>query len=106
MTIQADYSYLIAKCYQALKSLRIQTVKIHSDDDLHNGSLISSKMAINLIQTEKIDIYRIIIKPIFIGKKKHDYEENSKCIETIIERLLDIPSNYTPPLNLRIKIEP
>jgi hypothetical protein len=106
MTIQADYPYLIAKCYQALKSLKIQTVKIHTDDDICNGSLITSKMAINLIQTENTGIYKIIVKPVLTGKKTNDHEVISRSIETIIERLLDIPSNYTAPLNLRIKIEP
>jgi hypothetical protein len=106
MTIQADYPYLIAKCYQALKSVKIQTVRINSVDNSHNSSLSSSKMAISLIQTEKTDSHKIIIEPVITNKATHDYEETSKCIESLIERLLDIPSNYTAPLNLRIKIEP
>src|SRR5436305_6452838 len=48
MMIQADYPYLIAKFYQALKSLRIQTVKINSDEHICNGSLSSSKIAITI----------------------------------------------------------
>ena len=103
--VQADYPYLIAKCYQALKSLKVQTIRINSDDDMRNSSLNSSKIALKLVQTEKPGIYRISIEPVITGKKTNDHEESSKSIEALIERVLDVPRNYTAPLNLNVKIE-
>jgi hypothetical protein len=105
MIIQADYGYLIAKCYQALKSLKIQTVRINSDDDMRNSSLSSSRIAVKVVQTEKAGIYKISIEPVVTSNKTNDHEESSKSIEALMERVLDVPDNYTPPMNLNIRIE-
>jgi len=106
LLIQADYSYLIAKCYQALKASKIQIVTINSDDELHNSSLSSARIAIDLAQTARPGIYKISIEPILTGKKANDREESSKSIEALLERILDVPDNYTSPVNLHIRVEP
>lgn len=106
ITILADYPYLIAKCYQALKSLKSQTVSINSDDNMYKSLICSSRIAINLIQTEKPAIYKISIEPLSTSHKTNDREETSKSIEALMERILNVPDNYTPPVNLNVRIEP
>jgi len=103
--IQADYHYLVAKCYQALKSLKIQTVRINSDDDRHNSSLSSSRIAIKVVQTEKPGIYKISIEPVVTSNRTNDREESSRAIEALMERVLDVPDNYAPPMNVNVRIE-